>query len=98
MSDVSGKSATCNICEQFHQDIVEAVLHIHQEHGIRGGNQTVGLDADRLLKAGYLTLTDGEQERDVDTREEAQNKLTEQASNRQNIVGVLNAQVEGLDK
>ena len=93
MSDVSGKSATCNICEQFHQDIVEAVIHIHSAHSIRGGNQTVGLDADRLLKSGYLTLTDGERERDVDTSEESQNKLTERASNRQNIVDVFKSQV-----
>ena len=39
----SGMSAACCICEKTFKDIVDAVIHIHEEHGILGGSQLVML-------------------------------------------------------
>ena len=44
----SGKSATCAICDSKHQDIVDAVLHVHRDHGIKGGTQLVMLGTSPL--------------------------------------------------
>ena len=36
-------SAACCICENTFKNIVDAVIHIHEEHGILGGSQLVML-------------------------------------------------------
>ena len=62
MPDYSSDSAICGICKMqgknsYFGDIVDAVLHVHSDHGVLGGSQILMLDADRMLKAGYLSLT-----------------------------------------
>ena len=60
MPDYGGSGARCIICKSVFSETKEAVYHIHQIHSIGGGSQQLMLDADRLLKAGYLTLCYGE--------------------------------------
>ena len=42
-------SAACCICEKTFKDIVDAVIHIHEEHGIQGGSQLVMLGGSWLV-------------------------------------------------
>ena len=56
MPDYDGKSGMCCLCKSTFADIMDAVLHIHARHGILGGSQHIMLDADRLLKGGYLSI------------------------------------------
>ena len=56
MPDYSGRSAHCTVCRSVFADISEAVMHIHDIHNIKGGSMLFMLDADRLLKAGYLNI------------------------------------------
>ena len=56
MPDYSGKSGRCSICKSTFADIIDAVFHIHERHGIMGGSQHIMLDADRLLKGGYISI------------------------------------------
>lgn len=57
MPDYSGARAKCCICGTYFQDIIDSVLHVHEAHGLLGGPQIIMLDADRMLKAGYICLT-----------------------------------------
>ena len=48
MPDYSGESALCGICKiqgrpAYFGDIVDAVLHVHQAHGVLGGSQILML-------------------------------------------------------
>ena len=48
MPDYSGDSALCGICKvqgknSFFSDIVDAVKHVHKEHGVLGGSQILML-------------------------------------------------------
>jgi len=52
--------ARCIICKSVFSDIKEAVLHIHNNHNIKGGCHNIMLDGERLLKAGYMALCYGE--------------------------------------
>ena len=56
MPDYEGKSGRCSICKSTFADIIDAVFHIHERHGILGGSQHIMLDADRLLKGGYISI------------------------------------------
>ena len=56
MPDYSGKSGVCGLCKSTFEDIEDAVVHIHRRHEIHGGSQHIMLDADRLLKGGYLSI------------------------------------------
>jgi len=57
--DYSG-GARCIICMSVFSEITEAVSHIHKTHDIQGGAPHLMLDAERLLKAGYLALCHGD--------------------------------------
>jgi len=57
--DHGGKGALCTVCKSTFEDILPAVLHIHDIHNIKGGSCNIMLDTDRLLKCGYIKLTDG---------------------------------------
>eukprot|EP00092_Neocalanus_flemingeri_P014776 GFUD01015946.1.p1 GENE.GFUD01015946.1~~GFUD01015946.1.p1 ORF type:complete len:1168 (+),score=214.68 GFUD01015946.1:221-3505(+) len=57
--DNSGKGALCTVCKSTFAEIVLAVLHIHDVHNIKGGSSHILLDTDRLMKSGYIKLTDG---------------------------------------
>eukprot|EP00090_Calanus_glacialis_P005912 TRINITY_DN14623_c0_g1_i1.p1 TRINITY_DN14623_c0_g1~~TRINITY_DN14623_c0_g1_i1.p1 ORF type:complete len:1245 (-),score=218.85 TRINITY_DN14623_c0_g1_i1:73-3807(-) len=57
--DHSGKGALCMACKSSFSDILPAVLHIHDIHNIKGGSSNILLDTDRLMKCGYIKLTDG---------------------------------------
>lgn len=58
--DYSGSGARCIICKSNFPETIEAILHIHKAHNIKGGSLHPMLDADRLLKAGYLKLCYGD--------------------------------------
>jgi len=51
--------AKCIICASVFAETVEAVLHIHKIHNIKGGSPHIMLDAERLLKAGYMAQVMG---------------------------------------
>jgi len=57
--DYSG-GARCIICMSVFAETTEAVSHIHETHNIQGGSPHLMLDAERLLKAGYLALCHGD--------------------------------------
>jgi len=99
MPDYSGDSALCGICKMngkhsYFNDIVDAVLHVHRDHEVLGGSQILMLDADRMLKAGYLSLT--AQVPDVETppAETVKSEETSGSETNQNIVDVLHSQVQ----
>jgi len=48
----------CLLCKKnrVHSTISKLVRHVHNRHGILGGSQYLMLDADRLLKGGYIAL------------------------------------------
>ena len=56
MPDYSNKCGFCELCKSTFEMIEDAVIHIHKRHGILGGSQHIMLDADRLLKGGYLSI------------------------------------------
>ena len=43
MPDYTGASTKCCICGSGFQDIVDAVLHVHEAHGVLGGPQLIML-------------------------------------------------------
>jgi len=57
--DHSGKGAICMACKSSFADIQEAVFHIHDIHNIKGGSSNIHLDTDRLMKCGYINLSEG---------------------------------------
>ena len=56
MPDYTNKCGFCELCKSTFEMIEDAVIHIHKRHGILGGSQHIMLDADRLLKGGYLSI------------------------------------------
>ena len=50
------KGGSCEICKKSFDIIDEAVIHIHERHGIVGGSEHVMVNADMLMKAGYLSI------------------------------------------
>jgi len=57
--DHSGKGAICMACKSSFADVLDAVFHIHDIHNIKGGSSNIHLDTDRLMKCGYVNLTEG---------------------------------------
>ena len=119
-----GDSALCGICKMqgknsYFRDIVDAVLHVHSDHGVLGGSQILMLgmclsllspglsrpvilillflpsDADRMLKAGYLSLTAQVPDEEPAPAEtvKSEEKETSEIERNQNIVGFLQSQV-----
>ena len=56
LPDYEDKCGSCCLCKSTFEDIQHAVKHIHRCHGILGGSQNIMVDADRLLKGGYLAI------------------------------------------
>ena len=56
IAEYMDKFASCQVCNSTFGGLNEAVSHIHQMHGIRGGSQHFYVDASRLLEAGYLKI------------------------------------------
>jgi len=56
MPDYAGQCGVCGLCKSTFEEIEDAVIHIHRRHEIHGGSQHIMLDADRLLKGGYLSI------------------------------------------
>ena len=56
MPDYSGASAKCCICGTEFPDILDCLLHVHQDHEVLGGPQNIMLGQYRVageLLAGY---------------------------------------------
>ena len=54
MSSHLKNSGLCMICKKSFPRIDDVVIHIHKEHGFNGGSENIIMEAQMLLKGGYI--------------------------------------------
>merc|ERR1712025_499884 len=58
------ESATCQVCQDVLENVLVAVEHVHEQHGIQGRSKDQLLDIHNLVNAGYIVLRGGDSKED----------------------------------